>query len=179
MKIAGFLTLAAAVFAVGLMLGADDKDGKDKDTTSLVGNPAPDFTLQTTDDKQVKLADLKGSVVLLDYWATWCGPCRESLPHLQKIHEDKELTDKGLKVYAVNLREDKAKAKGYVDENKLTFPVLLDKEGETAKAYLVSGIPTTVVIGRDGKIAKAFIGFSDESEKEIRAAVKDALKAGK
>jgi peroxiredoxin len=173
MKIAGFLAIAAALFGLSLMLGANEKE----EPSSLEGKAAPDFTMKSTDDKDVKLADLKGSVVLLDFWATWCPPCRESLPHLQKIHDDKALADKGLKVYAVNLREDKDKAKGYVDENKLTFPVLLDKEGATAKAYLVSGIPTTIVIGRDGKIAKAFVGFGDESEKEIRSAVNDALKA--
>ncbi|MEO6435311.1 MAG: TlpA disulfide reductase family protein, partial [Tepidisphaeraceae bacterium] len=113
------------------------------------------------------------------FWATWCPPCRKSLPHLQAIHDDKDLAAKGLKVYAVNLKEEKDKAKGYVDQNKLTFAVPLDKTGDVAKEYKVGGIPTTVVIGRDGKIAKVFVGFGDGSEVKLREAITKALAAEK
>lgn len=151
---------------------------QEKDTTSLVGKAAPDFTLQTLDGKQVKLSDQKGSVVVLDFWATWCPPCRKSLPHLQSISQDKDLAEKGLKVYAVNAREEKGKVEAFMKQNNYSFAVPMDKDGDVLKAYLVSGIPTTVVIGGDGKIRNAFIGYGgDESAKEMDEAIQAALKA--
>ena len=143
------------------------------DTNSLVGKPAPAFSLQTVQGKDMSLAKEKGNVVVLDFWATWCPPCRESLPHLNSLHENKELSDKGLKVYAVNLKEDKDTAKNYIDSNKLSFPVPLDKVGAVAQKYQVRGIPTTVVVGRDGKIAKVFVGSGQNDQ--LDAAINEAL----
>jgi thiol-disulfide isomerase/thioredoxin len=136
---------------------------------------APEFALKDADGKTVRLSDYRGKVVLLDFWATWCGPCRVSLPHLNELSENKELTDKGLKVYAVNLKEDKETAKGYADQNKLTFAIPLDLKGAVAEKYLVRGIPTTVVVGRDGKIAKVLVGSGKNAE--LDSAVNDALAA--
>ena len=123
----------------------------------------------------MSLAKDKGNVVVLDFWATWCGPCRVSLPHLNELSANKELTDKGLKVYAVNLREDKETAKGYADKNNLTFAIPLDLKGAVAEKYLVQGIPTTVVVGRDGKIAEVLVGSGQNDQ--LDAAVNKALEA--
>jgi thiol-disulfide isomerase/thioredoxin len=163
------------LITVAFLLAAE----RGRDTTSLQGKPAPQFSLQTVAGKDMTLASEKGNVVVLDFWATWCPPCRASLPHLQAIYEDKDLAAKGLKVYAVNLKEEKAKAKDYLEQNKLTFPVPLDKSGAVAGKYLVQGIPTTVVVARDGKIAKAFVGFGPDSEERLRSAITDALNAPK
>lgn len=146
----------------------------DQDTTSLEGKAAPDFSLTTLDGKGVKLSDLKGKVVVLDFWATWCPPCRKSLPHLQKVSADKALADKGLVVWAVNAREAKEKVQKYMDDNKLTFTVPMDP-GKTMGEYKVQGIPTTVIVGRDGNIKNVFVGFGDGSEKPIDDAVDAAL----
>ena len=177
------ITRALGVMTVALLatalLTAAAKPRQDADAKSLEGQPAPVFTLATIQGKDVSLAKEKGNVVVLDFWATWCPPCRESLPHLQAIHADKELADKGLKVFAVNLKEDKDTAKNYVQQNNLTFPVPLDKVGGVATKYKVRGIPTTVVIGRDGKIAKVFVGFGQGSEERMRQAIKEALDAEK
>ena len=99
--------LGLAVVALGIMFGQLAQAGGDKkDTTmSLQGKAAPDFTLKTLDGKEVKLSDQKGSVVMMDFWATWCPPCRKSLPHVQEMSADKELAAKGLKVWAVNAHE--------------------------------------------------------------------------
>ena len=151
------------------------------DTNTLQGKPAPDFSLKTLEDKDVKLSDLKGKVVLVDMWASWCPPCRASLPHIQALSVDKARADKGLVVLALNATksgsETKEKAAQYVKDNKYTFTVPLDAEGATLKAYLVRGIPTTVVVGKDGNIAKVFIGFGGEATaKAIDEAIDAALK---
>jgi thiol-disulfide isomerase/thioredoxin len=131
------------------------------DTTSLEG-------------KDVKLSDMKGKVVMIDFWATWCPPCRKSLPHLQGVATNKELADKGLVVWAVNAREVKDKVQKYLDDNKLTFTVPMDA-GKTMTDYKVQGIPTTVIVGRDGNVKNVFVGFGDGSEKPMDDAVNAAL----
>ena len=147
------------------------------DTTSLIGKPAPDFTLQSIDGKTVKLSELKGNVLVLDFWATWCGPCVKSLPHLNEVAHDKPLAEKGLKVYAVNCGDTKAKVEKFLDNHKLQLNVLLDSNDAMQKDYLVNGIPATVIVGRDGAIKKVLIGFEPgQTEKELGAAIAAALK---
>ena len=145
-------------------------------SSELEGKPAPDFTLQDMNGKDVALKDLRGKVVVLDLWATWCPPCRASLPHLDKLHE--ALKDKGVKVYAMNVQEDKADVEQFIKNTGLKTPVILDSNGAVSQKYKVTGIPQTVIIGKDGKVAKVFIGFGgEESAKVMRAAVEEAMKA--
>jgi len=165
---------AALLFGVCLVSRAS---AAEQDTTALKDKPAPDISLKTTDDKDFKLSELKGDVVLLDFWATWCPPCRKSLPHLDKIATDKSLADKGLKVFAVNSQETKAEATNFAAKNSYTFTMPLDAKGDAGKSYLIVGIPTTVIVGRDGVIKDVFIGFGgEESEKQLDAAIEKALK---
>lgn len=160
---------------VAALAAAREEEGGGRAANDLEGEAAPDFTLSTPDGDEVKLSDLKGKVVVIDFWATWCGPCRVGLPHLDKLTE--QMKDKGVKVFAVNLKEDEAKVEDFIEETKLSTPVLLDTEGETAAAYGVTGIPQTVVIGKDGKVAKVFVGFDpSESPKLLEDAVNAAMK---
>jgi thiol-disulfide isomerase/thioredoxin len=145
------------------------------DTLSLIGEPAPDFNLPSLDDTSVRLADFKGSVVVLDFWATWCPPCRKSLPHLQRLSQDAALQKKGLKVLAVNLKEPKDQVAEFQKQNGYNIPVALDGNGATAKKYLVQGIPTTVIIDAAGLIKGTFVGFGADSEKQLDAAINAVL----
>ena len=169
----GFLFLAAALLAVaGLTLTARAAN----DPASLKGKAAPAIALKTLDGKDLSLADLKGKVVLVDTWATWCPPCRLSLPHIQKISTDKALADKGLVVWAVNDQETKPVVEAFLKQNSYTFTVLMDDKAAVLKAYFVSGIPTTILVGRDGTVKDAFVGYGgDASAKEIDDAVAKAL----
>ncbi len=132
----------------------------------LVGKPAPDFKLDALAGGQTSLSDLKGSVVVVDFWATWCPPCRASMPHLNKMYEENKAS--GAKVFAINCKEDKKDVKDFVDQHKLTVPILLCTSDELMQAYQVSGIPLTVIIGKDGKVAKTFEGYGgDATAKQI------------
>jgi peroxiredoxin len=139
---------------------------------ALVGKDAPAFTLKGMDGKPVSLSDHKGSVVILDFWATWCGPCRASLPGLNKIH--KELKEQGLQTFAVDLEESKDVVQPVAAKICPDIPVLFDEDSAVAKKYGVSGIPQTVIIGKDGKVKKVIIGGGNEPR--IKAAAEAALK---
>jgi thiol-disulfide isomerase/thioredoxin len=168
-----WIGLCVAMIAFAGFAWAQEDTPKAK---SLEGKAAPDLQLGTLDGKQFKLSGLKGKVVLMDYWATWCPPCRKSLPHINELSQDKSLTDKGLMVFAINDKEAKAKVQDFVKQNNYKFNVPLDPQGKFGQAYLVEGIPTTVIVGRDGTVKKVFVGFGEGSENQIKAAIEDALK---
>jgi len=158
----------------GMMVPGDAGEAPQPPALAVkVGDAAPDFKLTTLDGKEVTLASLKGKVVLLDFWATWCGPCKAAMPTIQKISEDYK--GKDVVVLGVNTWEQKADAaKEYIAKKKYTYGCLL-KGDELAKAYGVTGIPTLVIIGKDGKVASTEVGMSDESGAMIRKAIDAAL----
>lgn len=139
---------------------------------ALVGQPAPPFKLDTLDGESVSLSDFKGQIVLLDFWASWCPPCVESLPHLGRMYGQKQ---DDVKVLAVNLQEDKEQVRTFAAAQGIDVPILLDTQGEVARKYNVSGIPQTVLIGKDGTVKEVFVGLGPDTYDQIAAQVK-ALK---
>jgi thiol-disulfide isomerase/thioredoxin len=125
---------------------------------ALLGNAAPAFELPTLEGQPFKIADAKGKVVVLDFWATWCGPCVRALPILTEVTT--KMADQGVVFYAVNLRESEDLVRGFQTKQSLTFPVLMDKEGAVGDQYFVQGIPQTVIIGKDGTVQAVHIGFN-------------------
>ncbi len=115
-----------------------------------------DFELPDLDGENVKLSDYKGKVVFLNFWATWCPPCRGEMPAMESVY--KELKDDGFVILAVDLGEDGDTVQKFVEGNNLTFPVLLDKTSSVGMTYTASSIPTTYLIDRDGNILGRAIG---------------------
>jgi len=137
------------------------------------GDAAPEFKLADFAGKEWTLASLKGKVVLLDFWATWCGPCKKAMPSIQKIHEDYQ--SKGVVVLGVNTWERVSDgAKKYMESKGFTYPCL-EKGDDLATAYGMSGIPTLVVIGKDGKIVEIEVGFGPGGDTGLRTAIDKAL----
>jgi thiol-disulfide isomerase/thioredoxin len=123
----------------------------------------------------VKLSDQRGKIVLLDFWATWCGPCRASLPHVQELSESESWAAEGLVVWAVNAGESADKVSDFLGNNQYTFTALLDPEGTAMSEYGVHGIPMTVLIGRSGRVENVWVGYGGNSGREIDMAVEKAL----
>jgi peroxiredoxin len=141
--------------------------------TSLMDKPAPAFELATLDGKRVKLADLKGKVVLVDFWASWCKPCLASMPALVELH--RTLTSKGLVIVGVT-DDDPADAKQTVADKKLTYPIALDPDHAAWSAYLVQGLPTTVLIDRTGIVRQVMLGASGYGDEQVKAMIEKLLK---
>jgi peroxiredoxin len=129
----------------------------DNPTVGLeAGNLAPDFTLETLDGKTVRLSDYRGKTILLNFWATWCPPCRSEMPDMQKFYEDEDV-----EILAVNLPQQEASmedVKSFVEEYGLTFPVLLDQNLQVATDYGIQVIPSSFMIDKNGIIQYTALG---------------------
>ena len=158
-----FKNLLAAAIVLALLPGCTSRE---KQAGSAA---APDFTLQDMSGKKVSLSGLKGSVVLLDFWATWCPPCREAMPDLERLH--KTYGGRGLTVLAISMDEGGWDyVKSFMDEHKITFTVLQGTEDVSTK-YQVRMIPAIYLVDKQGIVKKQYLGVGSEEdiEKEIKA----------
>ncbi len=136
--------------------------------------PAPDFTLKSKEGKNVRLSDFRGQVVLLNFWASWCGPCRQEMPILDEIHN--QYKSLGFSVLGVNLDAKTEKAIAYLKDTPVTFPVLFDPKGVTSELYGVSAMPSTVIIDRSGNVRHLHKGYKSGYEDEYVVQIKKLLR---
>ncbi|HTT75941.1 MAG TPA: TlpA disulfide reductase family protein [Candidatus Binataceae bacterium] len=147
------------------------------DSTVAAGKMASDFRLPTLGGQQVSLSSMRGKVVFLNIWATWCPPCREEMPSIEALYE-KFKNDKNFVVLAVSQDSDgRAPVASYVEKHGLKFDVLLDPENEVGEAYDVSGIPETFIIDQKGRIVAHHIGPYDWANPEIQDALQELIKS--
>jgi len=149
----------------------------EEEPNPMLGEPAPALKLGLLDGGEANLADHKGkNVVVLDFWATWCGPCVMGLPTVTEV--TKTYADKGVVFYAVNIREQPEAIRSFLSKKKIDCKVALDTDGKTAEAYQVEGIPRMVIIGKDGKVKVVHRGMN-ASLKKILSHDLDSVIAGK
>ena len=127
-----------------------------------IGSPAPLFDLLRPEGASVRLADQLGQVVLLNFWATWCGPCRIEMPLIQEAYDT--FKDRGFVALGVNFDEPAEAVTAFAQELQVTFPLLLDPGGEVQRQYLIRGYPTTVILDREGRIQVYHIGSLTKSQ---------------
>jgi cytochrome c biogenesis protein CcmG/thiol:disulfide interchange protein DsbE len=149
MNLSKMITVLVLLLASVGIIWAVVNFGNKEVTVLEMGQPAPDFSLETVEGKTVKLSDYKGKVVAINFWATWCEDCRKEMPDLQKAYETYK--DQGLVILGVNLKENNVTVKGFADFNGLTFPIVMDKDGKvTVDQYMVKPIPTTYFVDKQG-----------------------------
>ena len=139
-----------------------------------VGDAAPDFALTTLDGKNVRLKEFRGQVVLVNYWASWCGPCRQEMPLLEDMY--KKYNKLGFTILGVNVEQDNSKAKAYLRDVSVTFPILLDPQNIASKLYNVNAMPTTIIVDRNGKIRFSHEGYKPGYEETYKKQIKELIK---
>lgn len=155
------LALAILIFGAGWIWVSRSPEGSTTQgeiQAPQVGFTAPDFTLETIDDRSFTLSDMRGSAVLVNFWASWCPPCRSEMPAMQRVYED--LQDQGFMVLAVNSthQDNLGDAISFAQVNKLGFPILLDRDGSAGASYDVRSLPTSFFINPDGIIDDVVVG---------------------
>lgn len=140
-----------------------------------IGNEAGNFTLKSASGSNIRLSEYRGQVVLLNFWASWCGPCRQEFPHLDDLHQ--KYSDLGFTVFGVNVEQDRKSADKVLRDIPVTFPVLFDKNNLVSELYKVDAMPMTVLVDRNGVVR--FLhrgyrpGFEMAYDKQVRALVKE------
>ncbi len=145
---------------------------------AAVGDVAPNFQLPATRDPQsgaptVRLADLRGKVVYLDFWASWCGPCKQSFPWMNDVQS--RYGSKGLEIVAIDVDTHSDDARAFLAALPPRFRVAFDVQGVTPRQYAIRGMPTSILIGADGKVLLVHNGFRAEDTAEVEAGIQQAL----
>jgi peroxiredoxin len=138
-----------------------------------VSQLAPDFTLKSTSGENIKLSELRGNVVMINFWASWCGPCRQEMPLLQQLYE--RYQDLGFTLLGINVDEDSVVADKILKEISVSFPVLYDSRNKVSKRYQVKAMPSTFVIDRDGKVRYLHQGYKSGYEASYQQQIRTLL----
>ncbi len=165
MKKTAFIAMVAA-----LLLAANAWSAK----TTLLHKPAPDFTLKSLEGPNIKLSELRGDVVLINFWASWCGPCRQEMPLLEELNT--KYAPMGFTMLGVNVEQDSTAAKSMLAELGISFPILFDDQNSVSESYDVIAMPTTIVVDRDGNVQYVHHGYKPGDEDKYQDAIRSAIR---
>ena len=136
--------------------------------------PAPNFQLSARDGSQISLAGLQGDVVMINFWATWCGPCRQEMPHLEALHQ--RYSSLGFTLLGVNVEDDPKGAEAWLAETPVSFPILFDSQNDVTKLYDVIAMPSTVLVDRTGNIRYAHHGYKPGYEDDYQTQIRQLIR---
>jgi len=144
-------------------------------SSGLEGQPAPDFALKSSSGANLRLSEYRGDVVMINFWATWCGPCRQEMPLLDELYTRYQRV--GFNLLGVNIDDDSGRAMKMIGELGVTFPVLFDARKEVSKLYQVEAMPVTVLVDREGRVRHIHHGYKPGYENtyldQIRALLRE------
>ncbi|MDO8282116.1 MAG: TlpA disulfide reductase family protein [Thermodesulfovibrionia bacterium] len=166
------LILAAVLVGAALML-LMSPENKKFDQIVAVGKPAPQFELMDSSGKMWKLSDLKGQVVLINFWATWCVTCKAEMNHKARLSEI--MRGKPIQMFGVLYRDDPANLESYYANNNVTFATLIDPANSMSKLYGITGVPETFLIDKEGILRERFVGPQEWGNKETLATIEKWL----
>jgi peroxiredoxin len=154
-----------AVFLMSISLKAAALD---------IGQLAPDFTLKSTQGENLNLTEQRGQIIVINFWASWCGPCRKEMPILESLHS--KYNSLGVSVWGVNVEQENQAGKDFLADLNLSFPIFFDSSNKIAADYQVEAMPTTVIIDRNGQVRHVFRGYKDGYEKKYAKAIKSLVR---
>jgi len=139
-----------------------------------ISGPAPDFTLKSRGGANIKLSELRGQVVMINFWASWCGPCRQEMPLLEQIYQHYQ--PMGFTLLGINVEEDSAAADKVLKEIPVSFPVLYDNRNRVSESYQVRAMPSTILIDRDGQVRYLHQGYKSGYEDAYQEQVRELIR---
>lgn len=142
--------------------------------TSMEGQLAPDFALKSSTGENLRLSEYRGDVVMINFWATWCGPCRQEMPLLEELYARYERV--GFNLLGVNIDDDANKAMQMIDELGVNFPILFDSRKEVSKLYNVETMPVTVLVDREGRVRYVHLGYKPGYENKYLDQIRSLLR---
>ncbi len=143
-------------------------------TAVTIQDSAPDFTLRSLEGSNLRLEEYRGQVVLINFWASWCGPCRQEMPLLDRLHQ--RYVDTGFAVLGINVEGEEAPARELIDKVPVTFPVLIDEGQLVSELYKLEAMPSTVVVDRDGVVRYIHRGYKPGDEAKYVEVVKELIR---
>ncbi|MEO0972890.1 MAG: TlpA disulfide reductase family protein [Pseudomonadota bacterium] len=160
---------AGSLLTLGLLFSAG---GLTKSTADV--QPAPDFTLKSLGGDNVRLSELRGQVVMINFWASWCGPCRQEMPLLEALYQ--RYNPLGFELLGVNVEQDVDDAKRWLADTTVSFPVLLDPTNKLSEIYQVKAMPSTVLVDRDGNVRHLHKGYKPGDENTYQDLVRALIR---
>ena len=143
-------------------------------SSGMEGQPAPDFALKSSTGENLRLSEYRGDVVMINFWATWCGPCRQEMPLLDELYSRYERV--GFNLLGVNIDDDSRRAMQMIEELGVSFPVLFDARKEVSELYNVEAMPVTVIVDREGKVRYIHHGYKPGYEDKYLDQVRSLLR---